>query len=80
MANSSNHEVMFPEYSTNIPQMSVLKIFQGYPRNIVNYKNIFRSQIVQKLFCGLSYENVNIGSLLSCNDFLDFIETVLHLE
>ena len=34
-ANSSNHEVMFPEYSRNIPQMSVSKIFQGYPQNIV---------------------------------------------
>ena len=28
LANSSNHEVMFPEYSRNIPQMSVSKIFQ----------------------------------------------------
>ena len=27
LANSSNHEVMFPEYSKNIPQMSVSKIF-----------------------------------------------------
>ena len=35
LANSSNHEVMFPEYLRNIPQMSVLKIFQGYPWNIV---------------------------------------------
>ena len=35
LANSSNHEVMFPEYSRNIPQMSVSKIFQGYPWNIV---------------------------------------------
>ena len=30
-----NHEVMFPEYLRNIPRMSALKIFQGYPRNIV---------------------------------------------
>ena len=30
-ANSSNHEVMFPEYSKNIPQMSVSKMFQGSP-------------------------------------------------
>ena len=29
LANSSNHEVMFPEFSRNIPRMSVLKIFQG---------------------------------------------------
>ena len=35
LANSSNHEVMFPEYSRNIPQMSGSKIFQGYPRNIL---------------------------------------------
>ena len=35
LANSSNHEVMFPEYSKNIPQMSVSKIFQGYPLNII---------------------------------------------
>ena len=35
-ANSSNHEVMFPEYLRNIPQMSVSKIFQGYPRDTVN--------------------------------------------
>ena len=31
LANSSNHEVMFPEYSRNIPRMSVSKIFQEYP-------------------------------------------------
>ena len=48
-ANSSNLEVMFPEYSTNIPRMSVSKIFQGYPQNIVKHENIFRSQIVQKI-------------------------------
>ena len=35
LANSSNHEAMFPEYWRNIPQMPVSKIFQGYPRNIV---------------------------------------------
>ena len=34
MVNSSNHKAMFPEYSKNIPQIPVLKIFQGYPRNI----------------------------------------------
>ena len=28
LANSINHEVMFPEYSRNIPRMSVSKIFQ----------------------------------------------------
>ena len=35
LANSSNHKVMFPEYSKNIARMPVSKIFQGYPRNIV---------------------------------------------
>ena len=44
LANSSNHEVMFPEYSRNIPRMSVSKIFQGYSRN-----NIFRGQKIQKI-------------------------------
>ena len=34
LANSSNHKVMFSEFSRNIPQMSVSKIFQGYPGNI----------------------------------------------
>ena len=46
LTNSSNHEVMFPEYSRNIPRISVSKLFQGYPRHIVN---IFRSQKVQKI-------------------------------
>ena len=31
----SNHKAMFPEYSKNIPQILVSKMFQGYPRNIV---------------------------------------------
>ena len=35
LGNSSNHKVMFPEYSRDIPQMPVSKIFQGYPRSIV---------------------------------------------
>ena len=33
--NSNNHEVIFPKYLANIPQMSISKIFQGYPQNIV---------------------------------------------
>ena len=33
LANSSNHKVMFPEYSRNLPQMSVSKSFQGYFQN-----------------------------------------------
>ena len=35
LANSSNQKAMFHEYSKNIPRISVSKIFQGYPRNIV---------------------------------------------
>ena len=46
LANSINYEAMFPEYSKNIPRMSVSKIFQvdleenwkfpkEIPRNIV---------------------------------------------
>ena len=35
LANSSNHEVMFPEYSRNISRMSFSKIFHGYSRNTV---------------------------------------------
>ena len=42
LANSSNHEVMFPEHSRNIPRMSVSKVFQGYPRNIVKLWKYFR--------------------------------------
>ena len=34
LENSINHKAMFLEYCKNIPQISVLKIFQGYPRNI----------------------------------------------
>ena len=34
LANSSNNKVMFPEYTRNIPRMSVSKIFQGYSQNI----------------------------------------------
>ena len=63
LANSSNYKVIFPEYSRNIPRMSVSKI------EVKKFK---------KSFCGLSCENFNIGSLLSCNIFLIFNETVLH--
>ena len=34
----------------------------------------------KKLFYGLSCESFHIGSLLSYNVFLNFIETILHLE
>ena len=35
LANSSNHDAIFPKYSRNIPQMSVSKIFQVYRQKIV---------------------------------------------
>ena len=35
LVNSSNHEVMFPEYPRNIPQTSVSKIFQGCSKKTV---------------------------------------------
>ena len=61
-ADSSNHEAMFPEYSTNFPRISVLKIFQGYPGNIVIlWKCFYKAKNV----CGLPCEIFNIGSLLS---------------
>ena len=41
LANSSNHEVMFPEYSRDIPGMSVSKIFQVHPQNIVKLLKYF---------------------------------------
>ena len=41
LANSSNCEVMFPEYSKNISQMSVSKIFEGYPQIIVKLLKYF---------------------------------------
>ena len=41
LANFSNHEVIFPEYLRNIPQMPVSKIFQGYPWNIVKLWKYF---------------------------------------
>ena len=60
--------------------MSVSKIFQRYRCNIVKVIKIFlETKKFKKLLRGLSCENFNIGSLLSCNVFLNFIETVLHL-
>ena len=43
LANFTNHEVVFPEYSKNISRMSVSKIFQGYPRNIVKLWKYFQN-------------------------------------
>ena len=41
LRNSSYHKAMFPEYSKNIPEISVSKIFQGYPWNIVMLWKLF---------------------------------------
>ena len=66
LAISSNHKVMFPEYSRNIPWMSVSKSFQGQSRNILRLWICFCDvQKFKKLFCGLSCEIYNIGSLIS---------------
>ena len=62
LANSSNHKAMFPEYLKNIPQISVSKVFQGYPRNIVRlYKCFHEVKKCKKLFCELSCEIFNIA-------------------
>ena len=48
LANSSNHRAIFPEYSKNIPRISVSKIFQGYPPE---YCNVFmKSKSAQNCF------------------------------
>ena len=81
-ANSSNQEVIFPKYLRNIPRMSVSRI--NVPRILPEYCKVMKTFLevknFKKLFCGISCENVNLGSLLSCNVFLNFMETVLHLE
>ena len=72
---------MFPEYSKNIPQMSVSELFQRDPWNIVmSWKCFYEAKKFEKLFCELSSENFNIGSLLSWNVFLNFTKTVFHWE
>ena len=72
---------MFPEYSKNIPWISVSKTSQGYPRNIIMlWKYFYEVKKFGKFFCGLSCESFNIGSLFTWNVFLNFIETVFHSE
>ena len=44
------------------------------------WKYFYEVKKFKKLLCGLSWENFNIGSLVSCNVFLNRIETVSHLE
>ena len=81
LANSSNDKSMFPEYSKNIPRISVSKIFQRYPRNIVRFwKYFYEFKKFKKIFCVLFCGTFNIGSLFVWNVFLNFIETVFHLE
>ena len=66
LADSSNRKILFPEYSRNIPWISVSKIFQGYPRNIIRLWKCYSGvKKLKKLFCGLSCEIFNIGSLIS---------------
>ena len=49
LADSSNHRAMFLEYSRNIPQISVSKIFQGYPQHIVRfYENVLMKLKISK--------------------------------
>ena len=58
--------------------------FKNIPRICPKYckviKIVLEVKKFKKLFCGLSWESFNIGSLLSCNVFLNLIETALHLE
>lgn len=65
-ANSSNHKVIFPEYSRNISRMSVSKSFQGYLRNILRLWKCFWGVIkFKKWLFGLSCEIFNICSRIS---------------
>ena len=80
LVNSSNHKSMFPEYSKNIPRISVSKIFQACPRNILRLRKYFYEvRKFKELFCGLSCGIFNIGSLLFWNVFLNIIENFFHL-
>ena len=60
LTNSSNREVMFSEYSRNIPRMSISKIFQGMKIFLVVKK-------FKKLFCGYPVKIVTLAvSSLKC--------------
>ena len=61
---------MFPEYSRNILQISVSKIFQGQPRN-----NIFRSQKVQKIVLWVPVKIL----ILAVSSLVMFFRTLLTL-
>ena len=55
LVNFSNHKVMFPEYSKNIPQISVSEIFQGDPGNITRlWKYFYEVKMFKKCFVGCS--------------------------
>ena len=55
--------------------------FKNIPRIFPEYYKVIKIFLevkkFNKLFYELSYENFNISSLLSCNVFLIFIETIL---
>ena len=53
LANSSNHEVMFPKYSRIIPRMPISKIFQVYSLEYCKVMKIFLEvRKLKKLFYG----------------------------
>ena len=66
LGSSSNHKTIFSEYSKNISQIFVSKIFQGYHWNIARlWKYIYGVKKFKILFCRLSCKIFNIGSLRS---------------
>ena len=69
-ANSSNHKAMFPEYSKNIPQIYVSKVFQGYPWNIARLQKCFHEvKKCKNCFVGYSVKFLILaGSLLSLSE------------
>ena len=73
----SNVFRVFKEDSTNV-------CFKNIPRISPEYCKVMRIFLevkkLKKMFCGLSCENFKIGSLLSCNVFLNLVETVLQLK
>ena len=87
LTNSSNHKVIIIDKFAiihNIRGTFYECCFKNFPRISSEYCKVLKIFLEVKKFrkwiCGLSCENFNIGSLLSCNVFLNFVETVLHLE
>ena len=62
---------------TNSSRSNVSRIFEEHSTNVCFYKVMKIILEVKKFNCCFVGENFNI---LSCNDFLNFTETVLHLE